>query len=171
VLPELLPNGNNRNAQDTVIVRDAASFQQQLEGALSASGSSGFDIVFDSLCGRFFEPAHGLLAVGGRHVVFGAADLTPRGDSVGWLRIAWQYVRRPRLDPMAMIGQNRAVLGFNLIWMFDKVELLADLVDGLASLSLPPPHIGEELPFEQAQEAIRRLQSGTTRGKVVLTLG
>lgn len=29
------------------------------------------------------------------------------GDKPGWLKLAAQYLRRPRLDPLQMIGQNR----------------------------------------------------------------
>ena len=44
-----------------------------------------------------------------------------QGDQPGWLRLAWQYLRRPRLDPISMIGDNKSIMAFNLIWMFDKV--------------------------------------------------
>ncbi len=43
------------------------------------------------------------------------------GDKPGWLRLAWQFLRRPRLDPISMIGDNKSIMAFNLIWMFDKV--------------------------------------------------
>lgn len=43
------------------------------------------------------------------------------GDKPGWLRLAWQYLRRPTLDPTSMIGENKSVMAFNLVWMFDKV--------------------------------------------------
>ena len=43
------------------------------------------------------------------------------GDKPGWLRLAWQYLRRPQLDPISMIGDNKSIMAFNLIWMFDKV--------------------------------------------------
>lgn len=67
-------------------------------------------------------------------------------------------------------GENRAVFGFNLIWMFDRVETLMELADALLTLQLAPPYVGERFHFEEAQEAIRKLQSGTTKGKVVLYL-
>lgn len=47
------------------------------------------------------------------------------GDRPGWLRLAWQYLRRPTLDPTSMIGDNKSVMAFNLIWMFDKVQAAA----------------------------------------------
>mmetsp|Transcript_5891 Transcript_5891/g.15138 ORF Transcript_5891/g.15138 Transcript_5891/m.15138 type:complete len:434 (+) Transcript_5891:148-1449(+) len=156
--------------KETVIVRNASTFGTQLEEALSATGGSAFDIVLDAVCGRFFQPAYDRLERGGRYVVFGASDFTPPGDGVGWLSLAWKWLWRPRLDPMTMIGENRAVFGFNLIWMFDRVEVLMELADTLLVLGLPAPYVGERFHFEEAQEAIRKLQSGTTKGKVVLYL-
>mmetsp|Transcript_31914 Transcript_31914/g.90643 ORF Transcript_31914/g.90643 Transcript_31914/m.90643 type:complete len:454 (+) Transcript_31914:152-1513(+) len=158
-------------SKETIIVRDASTFSQQLADALAASGASAFDIVLDAVAGRFFEPGYNLLERGGRYVVFGAADLTPQGDGVGWLKLAWQWISRPRVDPMKMIGENRAVMGFNLIWMFDRVEVLMELADELLSVGLPPPFVGERFAFTEAPEAIRKLQSGTTKGKVVLMVG
>ena len=49
------------------------------------------------------------------------------GDKPGWLRLAWQFLRRPRLDPISMIGDNKSIMAFNLIWMFDKVCKLREL--------------------------------------------
>ncbi len=48
-------------------------------------------------------------------------------DKPGWLRLAWQFLRRPRLDPISMIGDNKSIMAFNLIWMFDKVRKLHEL--------------------------------------------
>ena len=59
-------------------------------------------------------------------------------------------------------------MGFNLIHMFDKAKELGQLVDDLQALNLPPPQVGERFEFENAQEALRKLQSGSTTGKVVL---
>ena len=44
------------------------------------------------------------------------------GDKPGWLRLAYQFLRRPRLDPISMIGDNKSIMAFNLIWLFDKVR-------------------------------------------------
>ena len=80
------------------------------------------------------------------------------GDKPGWLKLAWQYVRRPRLDPITMIGQNRSVMGFNLIHMFERADLLGQLVDDLQALNLSPPQVGECFAFVDAQAALKKLQ-------------
>eukprot|EP00873_Tetraselmis_striata_P029862 jgi/Tetstr1/450126/TSEL_037168.t1 len=141
-----------------------------LRGRAPGGPVAGCVAVSLNLLPRFFQPAYDRLERGGRYVVFGASDFTPPGDGVGWLSLAWKWLWRPRLDPMTMIGENRAVFGFNLIWMFDRVEVLMELADTLLALGLPAPYVGERFHFEEAQEAIRKLQSGTTKGKVVLYL-
>ena len=31
-----------------------------------------------------------------------------------------QWLTRPKLDPLEMISENKAVIGFNLIWLWDQ---------------------------------------------------
>lgn len=62
-------------------------------------------------------------------------------------------------------------MGFNLIYLFEQIPALRDLASELLGLNLPPPRIAAEFGFEDAQAALRYLQSGEATGKVVLTLG
>jgi alcohol dehydrogenase len=61
-------------------------------------------------------------------------------------------------------------MGFNLIWMFDKIVELGELLGGLTDLGLPAPKVGEVFTFDKLPSAIRVFQSGGTSGKVVVTL-
>jgi alcohol dehydrogenase len=88
-----------------------------------------------------------------------------------YLRLALDYLRRPRLDPLAMISANRSMMAFNLIWLWDHAERLPDAYRQLAALAPQPPHVGAVFPFERAPEAMRLLQGGGTIGKVVLRIG
>ena len=49
-------------------------------------------------------------------------------------------------------------MGFNLIHMFERKDLLGQLVDELQALKLQPPQTGERFTFDNAQEALRKLQ-------------
>jgi NADPH:quinone reductase-like Zn-dependent oxidoreductase len=155
-------------APDAVIVRDRRRFGAQLDRALAARHRPGLDLVLDAVLGPFFRPAYERLRPQGRHVVFGAADFTPAGGRPDPLRLAARWVRRPRLDPLAMISENRAVMGFNLIWLWDEIDLLAPAFAELATLVRRRPHLGARFAFAHAPEALRHLQSGATTGKVVL---
>ena len=96
-----------------VIVRsqDPAEYKDQLKSSLESIGEESFDIALDAVAGRYFEPTTSLLGPGGRHVVYGAADMTPQGDSV-WsflnpmvgLKLAYKYLTRPMVDPLEVSG-------------------------------------------------------------------
>jgi hypothetical protein len=66
------------SAED-IIVRGACDFGKRLDECLE--GTEGMDIVMDSLQGPYFQPAFSRLSRGGRHVVFGAAHMTPPGKT------------------------------------------------------------------------------------------
>jgi len=153
-----------------VIVRDARRFGEQLDRALNAADAGGFDCVLDAVLGETFQPAFDRLRPEGRYVLFGAAQFMPHSSRPNYLSLALRYLRRPRLDPLAMISANRGLLAFNLIWLWEHAERLPQAYRELSALQTQPPHIGETFPFARAPEAMRRLQGGTTIGKVILTM-
>ncbi|MEI8258615.1 MAG: zinc-binding dehydrogenase, partial [Deltaproteobacteria bacterium] len=153
-----------------LVVRGGDGYAARLDAALAASGAKGFDLVFDAVLGDGFRPAFERLAPEGRYVLFGAADFMSKGARRGWLRLAWRWLRRPRLDPLAMISSNRAFFGFNLIWLWESVERVPAAYAALAALALPPPHVGQVHRFEDARRALDELKAGHTLGKSVLVV-
>ena len=151
-----------------IIVRDRRAFTSQLDEALRANGMEGFHLVLDAVAGPFFEPAYRRLLPAGRMVIYGAADLMPAGMRTNWLKLAARYLTRPRIDPINMVSANRSVMGFNLIWLWDQADKLADAYAALAPCMTRPPHIGRRFPFAEAPTAMRYLQGGGSVGKVVL---
>ena len=157
-------------ARDRIILRDPARFAAQLDEALRVIGEPGFDVIFDAIAGPYFLPALTRLRPEGRHLLYGAADFMPTGTRPNWARLAWQYVRRPRLDPMRLIDRNRSVMGFNLIWLFEQAERIRGAAAASLTLSPAAPHISREFAFARLPDALRALQSGTTTGKVVVSV-
>jgi len=158
-----------------IVVRGAsgAQFSAQLDTALQSlpNKQEGFDIVMDSVQGIYFQPAFDRLSRGGKHVVFGAAAMTPPGSSPNWLRLAWQWLWRPKVDPLEIIAANKGVIGFNLIWMWDKVEDMSEIFTAMmAQVQWQPPHVGRTFAFDDAPAAMRYLQSGSSVGKVVVVV-
>jgi synaptic vesicle membrane protein VAT-1 len=151
-----------------IVVRRRESFAAALDDALTTLGRRGFDCIFDAVLGPFFRPAFARLAPEGRYVLYGAAEFTPRGQRRNWIRLAWQWWRRPRLDPLAMISDNRGLLAFNLIWLWESVDRLPEGYAALEALALPPPYVGQRYRFDEAPHALKELQSGRTIGKSVL---
>ena len=163
--------------REQIIVRDRKRFPAQLRESLDFLESEGFDVVLDAVGGDFFRPGFDSLSPGGRHIIYGAADLTPQADRV-WsifnplvgLRLAYKYLTRPKVDPLQLPADNKSVMGFSLIWMFSHVNVLLDLLEALYAMDLDPPLVGQVFDFEDAPKAIRLFQSGVTTGKVVLKI-
>jgi len=154
--------------QDQVIVRDRRRFGVQLDEALHGLGASGFDVVFDGVAGPFLRPAFSRLQPRGRLVVYGAADFMPHQARPIDPRLLVRYLRRPRIDPLSLIAQNRSVMGFNLIWLWSLASRLPAAYAALEDLIRDPPFVGRRFSFDEAPDALRWLQSGESVGKVVL---
>jgi synaptic vesicle membrane protein VAT-1 len=155
-------------APEQVIVRDRRGFGRQLDRALAALGRDGFDLVLDAIGGPVFRPGFARLRPAGRYVFYGAADFMSRRARPQYLRLALQYLRKPRLDPLAMIAENRSLLAFNLIWLWERAEEMARGYEQISRLVGRPPLIGRRFAFAEAPAALRFLQSGESVGKVVL---
>jgi NADPH:quinone reductase-like Zn-dependent oxidoreductase len=158
----------DRSRHGSATAREAA-----LTRAVSTYGTFKFDVVFDSLMGDWFDASHATLGKMGRHVVLGAGSMTPVGDKLGivdWLRLGWQYLHRPKMDPLNMISENKSVMAFNLIWLYENTAMVGPIFDELDKVTkdLGKPLIGDVFAFDHAPAALRRLQSGETVGKVVL---
>jgi NADPH:quinone reductase-like Zn-dependent oxidoreductase len=87
------------------------------------------------------------------------------------MKLAYDYWRTPRFDPIRMTGSNRSVMAFNLSNLFDRIDLFSEAMGQLMGWvgagelrSLPV------FPFERASDAHRALESGRTTGKLVLVL-
>lgn len=175
-----------REGQVLVRETDRKKFAQQLKGALSEKRRleseedgdggkeegevEGFDLILDALGGLYFKEGYKHLARGGRMITFGAADYLSTKDSADWFKIIPRYLMRPSLDPGDMCGENKGVLGFNLIWLTDKVEELNAELDDMLEFHWDPPHVGSSFPFTQLPDAVRALQTGMTVGKVVVLI-
>jgi alcohol dehydrogenase len=66
-----------------------------------------------------------------------------------------------------MTNRNVGVFGFNLIWLYENVELMNRLLVEIEALQLEKPYVGHVFEFNQLPDAIRLFQGGSTMGKVV----
>ena len=109
-----------KEGYDAFIVRDS-HFKSKLQNALNGRP---LNLVMDSIGGKIFKTGYDLLASQGRVVVYGSARYGGTGDSPNWISLAYKYLFRPRIDPQKMIEQNKGILGFNLIWLYEQKELM-----------------------------------------------
>ena len=152
---------------DRVIVR-GKNFKEALRSALDGKP---LHLLMDSVGGPFFSIPFSMLAPMGRAVVFGSARYATASDKPKKLHLLRHFFTRPKVDPQRMVETNRAVLGFNLIWLYERAELLRNLLTELEALKLAPPHVGHVFAFENLPDAVRLFQTGKTVGKVVVEVG
>jgi alcohol dehydrogenase len=152
---------------DRCIVREKKKFRHQLAEALD---SRPLHLVMESIGGTIFEDSFEALAPMGRVIAFGSAHYGERKDRPNYLKLVWKYLRRPMIDPQNMIGENKSVMGFNLIYLFDHADLMHDILKSLRQMNLGKPFIGKTYGYEELPDALREFQSGKTTGKLVVTV-
>lgn len=157
-----------------IIVRSKPrDFGSQLDKCFELIGVNGLDVIMDSLLGGFFAPAFQRLNPMGRAIVFGAGSMTTHGNRPDWWTLGWKWIFRPKLDPLDMISTNRQVIGFNLIWLWDHLDEMGDLLEQLLKLLSSDkftPFVGICFKFNEAHHALKLLQSGVTKGSVALKI-
>lgn len=142
-------------------------FKKDLEQAIAGRE---LNLIMECIGGKIFKIGYDMLAPQGRVINYGSARYGDTNNSPNWPRLAWLYLTRPKIDPQKMIENNKGILGFNLIWLYDRKELMQQILKELEQLNMEAPHIGHRFKFEEMHEALKLFQSGKTMGKVVLTL-
>jgi NADPH:quinone reductase-like Zn-dependent oxidoreductase len=71
-----------------------------------------------------------------------------------------------------MINDNKGIVGFNLSFLFDQGELIEENLSALMELAdqgLIHPTETTFIPFDNVADAHRLIESGQSKGKIVLT--
>ncbi|MCB1159930.1 MAG: zinc-binding dehydrogenase [Leptospiraceae bacterium] len=155
-----------KEGYDRYIIRDE-HFGKELQQILS---DKELHLVLECIGGKIFEESYKALSPTGRLVTYGSAHFTPMGKKPNYIKLAYQYLKRPKIDPLQMISDNKSVLGFNLIWLWERLEILRPYFEALWNLELEPPYIGKTFSFEKALEALEYFKTGNSVGKIILTL-
>jgi NADPH:quinone reductase-like Zn-dependent oxidoreductase len=152
---------------DDIIVRKG-NFKAELSRHL---GERKLDLVLDAIGGKIQRDSFEFLATTGRLVAYGLSQFASPGVRPNYFKLAVRFVTMPRYHTLTLIESNKSVLGFNLIWLYDRYEMWIQLLNGLQALNLDKPYVGRIFPFERLKDAIRVFQAGETTGKVVVTVG
>jgi len=130
---------------------------EDLKGALrEANGGDRVDVVLEMVGGSTFEQSLDALAPFGRLVHFGQAAREGA----------------PAVDPGRLMGASRGVLGFWLVHMMRRPDLMTEAMEGMFRMILDgelEPIAGGEYPLDDARRAHEDLRSRGTVGKLVLT--
>jgi NADPH2:quinone reductase len=120
-----------------------------------ANDGNKVDVVLEMVGGSTFEQSLRALAPFGRLVHFGQAGREGA----------------PKIDPGELMGRSQGVLGFWLVHMMRRPELMTQAMDGLFTMvrdgSLEPI-VGGEYALEDARQAHEDLRARGTTGKLVL---
>lgn len=151
---------------DKVLVREK-DFYHQLQQALDGRP---LHLVMECIGGDVLKQGWKAMAPMGRMIAYGSASFTSHGDKPNYMKLYWKYLRRPKIDPLRLPTQNKSLMGFNLIYLYEQTDLMHTLLSELQALQLKPQHVGHVFPFADMHSAIRLFQSGKTMGKVVAVL-
>lgn len=151
---------------DQYIIRDK-QFGRKLDEALQGRD---LNLILETIGGKIFKEGYKRLAAQGRMIVVGASQYASPGSVPNYLKMLWYFINRPKIDPQMMIQENRGVLAFNLIWLYEKVDLMNELLKEMNELDLGKPYVGKVYNFNDMDKAIKFFQSGRSTGKVVVSL-
>lgn len=133
---------------------------------------SGFDVVCDANGVATLKDSYQHLAPAGKLVVYGFHTMIPRkGGRPNWLKLARDYLRTPRFNPLDLTQDSKSVMAFNLSYLFERTDILelamADLIQWLEAGDIKPPGV-TTYPLDDVADAHRAIESGQTTGKLVL---
>jgi len=132
----------------------------------------GYDVILDANGVATLRDSYRHLRRAGKLVVYGFHSMMPKsGGRPNWPKLALDYVRTPRFNPLDMTNDSHSVLAFNLSYLFDRADLLAE---GMAQITAwldagklaPPPVV--TYPLADVARAHADIESGKTVGKLVL---
>lgn len=133
-------------------------------------GLPQFDVIMDAVGGRSFRTSFRLLRVGGRLVIFGASAVVS-GERRNLFQALKTVLSMPRFNPIAMMEPSKAVIGLNMLALWDDRGTLgpwiAMLQDMIADGTLRPV-VARAFPFAEAPAAHRYITERRNVGKVVL---
>ncbi|HEX2534463.1 MAG TPA: zinc-binding dehydrogenase, partial [Chitinophagaceae bacterium] len=109
-----------KEGYDRVIVRDR-DFPRKLQEAL---GGRSLEIVMECIGGTILRQSWEAMAPMGRMIAYGSASFTSHGNRPNYLKLYWKFLRRPKIDPLRLPSQNKSLMGFNLIFLYEHTELM-----------------------------------------------
>ena len=151
---------------DDIIVRNI-NFKAELEKCLDGRM---LDLVLDAVGGKIQKDSFDLMAPTGRLVSYGLSQFMSQGTSPDYFKLVLQFLTMPRYQSLTLIESNKSILGFNLIWLYDRVNLMKKMLGEISLLQLSKPYVGKVFPYDRLKQAITEFQSGNTTGKVVIAV-
>jgi alcohol dehydrogenase len=149
---------------DKVIIR-GNDFKEQLNNALI---DKDLNVVLESIGGKIFEESFKQLSPAGRIIVYGGAQFMSHSPRPNYFKLLSKYLTRPKIDPLSLSDTNRSIMGFNLIYLWNRPVEMKKMIKSIMDINLGKPIVGNVFSYDKLPDALRLFQSGKTIGKVVV---
>ena len=140
---------------------------------ITAEYGYNFDAVFDANGYTTLSFSYESLKPTGKLVSYGSHNLLPKqGGKLNYLKAAFGLLKTPRFNPLNLITDNKALVGFNLSFLFEYELLKTDCLNGLMGMvnekSIPPPQV-KVFAIQDVADAHQWLESGESIGKLAVS--
>ncbi len=129
-----------------------------------------FDVILDPIGGKSLRTSYNMLRPGGRLIGFGASAVVS-GEKRKILTALGTLARMPRFSLVKQMSESKAVIGLNMLTLWQDRETLEPWIEPLRDLledGTIEPVIAGAFSFEQAGAAQDMLTQRRNVGKVVL---
>lgn len=139
-----------------------------------AQVQGGFVAVFDANGVETLRHSYDSLSRCGRLVTYGFHSNVPKTgmlSPVAWLKMIYGLLTMPKFDPMNMVLESKCVLGFNLSFFSEELELIRSYMEQIVEwISTGQLKIPEVTLFDcdDIRLAHELIQSGKSMGKIVI---
>ncbi|SES76310.1 NADPH:quinone reductase [Myxococcus fulvus] len=146
--------------------------REDLWKAAEAASPKGYEVVLDANGPSTLKDSYRHLASPGKLVIYGFHSMLPRtGGTPNYAKLAWDWLRTPRFDPLTLTNDNTSVLAFNLSYLFEQRFVLEDSMARLLAWVEEGKVVSPKVTtfkLDDVAQAHQALESGTTVGKLVL---
>ncbi len=157
---------------DVVIDKSCENLWERVE---EVAPPSGFKTIMDANGVSTLQQSYDHLAPTGRLIVFGFHSNLPMGrhmlSPMEWIKMAKKMGSMPAFDPMDLTVENKSVLGFNLSFFADEVDVVSELFDQVCEWLekglLRCPRV-QTFGMKEIGDAHSLIQSGSSIGKIVV---
>ncbi len=153
---------------DHVIDKSTQDLWQRAEALVP----DGFDLILDANGVSTLGESYKHLRRSGKLVVYGFHSMLHKFHGhTNWPRMAADYLRTPRFNPLDMTNDSKSVLAFNLSYLFERLDIaqeaMAQISGWLARGEIHAPPLST-YPLSDVALAHADIESGRTIGKLIL---
>jgi synaptic vesicle membrane protein VAT-1 len=131
------------------------------------------DLILDAVGADTVKKGYEALRPTGKVIAYGRHSLfSKEGGRLNYPKVIWKILTAKKYDSLQFINDNKGIVGFNLSFLFEHGELVEETFKALPELAdkgVIYPAETTYIPLDQVAEAHRLIESGKSRGKIVLT--